>query len=388
MKLQKLLQDVARIREGWIRLCTGNDPLRPLDEEHYRQRILAIASFFWLLTVLALTIVSPLVLDMSPEGRTAATALFVTTGFAVLSTVLILRYWHNRLAAMHILLLAFTSAFTVACLYFGGTKSPTFAMLILAPVMAGIVGSIWATLFWTSLVTLIWVVLVGLERMGMQFTQLILPQNYNLAITLAYASMGLAVVSVIIVYAEMNKYLRQSLQQANKELEYLSSHDELTGLYNRRFYEQRMTSALERARDQQKPMGLLVFDLDEFKEINDNFGHGVGDALLMKLGQRLRSQVRETDLIARLGGDEFAVIMENMRSTEDLPMIAAKLVAAIKQPVTLRNEKFTLGVSCGVALYPQDGDNQQELEEIADRAMYRAKQLGTSQLSPQPTVLH
>lgn len=374
--MQRLLHNLATAREWWIGICTAGDPLQPLDEENYRQRILAITSFFWLLTVVFLTVVSYWVVDMSPEGRSAATALFVTTGFAVLLTVLILRYLHNRIAAMHILLLAFTSAFTVACLFFGGIRSPTYALLILAPVMAGIVGSVWATLFWTALVILVWVVILGLEKIGFQFTQIILPQNYNLAITLSYAAMGLAVVSVIIVYAEMNKQLRFALQEANRELQHLSSHDELTGLYNRRFYEQRMERTLQRAEEQGRPMGLLMFDLDEFKQINDTYGHGMGDALLIKLGERLRSQVRETDLVARLGGDEFAVIMENISSPEDLPAIATKLVQAVKEPLVLRNVEFSLGISCGLALYPRDGESQQELEENADKAMYRAKHLG------------
>lgn len=383
------MHTLTSVREWWIGVCTGRDPLRPLDEENYRQRILAITSFFWLLTVVALTLISSWVIDMSPEGRSAATALFVTTGFAVLTTVLILRYLQNRLAAMHILLLAFTSAFTVACVYFGGTQSPTYALLILAPVMASIVGSVWAASFWTILVILIWVVILGLERIGVEFTQIIMPRNYNLAITMAYAAMGVAVVSVIVVYAELNKRLRHALQKANRELDYLSSHDELTGLYNRRHYDRRMSQALQRAADQGKPLGLLVFDLDDFKEINDSYGHGMGDALLIKLGERLRTHVRETDLIARLGGDEFVVIMENMRSVEDMPMIAAKLVAAIKQPVRLRNAEFRLDVSCGVAMYPQDGDTQQQLEEKADRAMYRAKQQNAVPVpAPAPALVH
>mgnify|MGYP001824808407 CR=1 FL=1 len=386
--MQRLLHKLAAVREWWIGVCTGRDPLRPLDEENYRQRILAITSFFWLLTVVALTVISSFVIEMSPEGRSAATALFVTTGFAVLTTVLILRYLHNRLAAMHILLLAFTSAFTVACVFFGGTGSPTYALLILAPVMAAIVGSIWAALFWTSLVILIWVVILGLERIGVEFTQIIMPQNYNVAITLAYAAMGVAVVSVIMVYAELNKRLRHALQKANRELEYLSSHDELTNLHNRRFYEQRMSQALKRAEEQGRPLGLLVFDLDEFKEINDTHGHGMGDALLIKLGERLRAQVRGIDLVARLGGDEFAVIMENLRSVEDMPLIAAKLIAAIKQPMTLRNTQFSLGVSCGVAVYPADGATQRQLEEKADRAMYRAKQMNSTAPEPAPAMLH
>ncbi|MEH6587226.1 MAG: diguanylate cyclase [Halioglobus sp.] len=384
--MTNVLHYMTRIRDWWIALCTGQDPLRPLDEEHYRQRILAITSFFWLLTVIAVTVITPLIIELSPEGRLAATTLFVITGFSVLASILILRYLNNRIAALHMLLLVYTGAFAIACAYFGGTRSPTYALLILAPVMAAIVGGTGAGVFWTSLVLLIWSVILGLERLGMQFQQIIVPQNYNLAITIAYAAMGLAVVSIIMVYAEMNKHLREALQSANSELDYLSSHDDLTGLYNRRFYEKRMARSLERAQTTGNTIGLLMFDLDDFKEINDTHGHGMGDALLIKLGERLRNQVRDIDLIARLGGDEFVVLMENMRSSEDLPQIAAKLVASVEQPVKVRNQVLALSVSCGVALYPQDGTSREELEEKADKAMYRAKQQGSSVVSS--TVLH
>ena len=384
--MSNVLHYINQIRDWWIALCTGRDPLRPLDEEHYRQRILAITSFFWLLTVIIVTVATPLIIDLSPEGELAATSLFVITGFSVLLSILILRYLNNRIAALHMLLLVYTGAFAVACAYFGGTRSPTYALLILAPVMASIVGGTAAGLFWTSLVLLIWVVILGLERLGMQFQQIILPQNQNFALTIAYAAMGLAVVSIIMVYAEMNKHLRQALQSANTELDYLSSHDDLTGLYNRRFYEQRMARSLERAQRAGKAVGLLMFDLDDFKEINDTHGHGMGDALLIKLGERLKTQVRDTDLIARLGGDEFVVLMENMRAPEDLLEIAAKLVATVEQPVKLRNQVMALSVSCGVAVYPHDGSSREELEEKADRAMYRAKQRGSSDI--RAPILH
>ena len=162
--------------------------------------------------------------------------------------------------------------------------------------------------------------------------------------------------------------------------------DDLTGLYNRRFYEQRVARSLERAQSMGKTVGLLMFDLNDFKEINDTHGHGMGDALLVKLGERLKAQVRDTDLIARLGGDEFVVLMENMRSPEDLPPIAAKLVAAVEQPVKVRNMTLALSVSCGVALYPQDGMSREALEEKADKAMYQAKRRGSSEIAT--PILH
>jgi hypothetical protein len=135
--MKNVLQHLTRIRDWWIALCTGRDPLRPLDEEHYRQRILAITSFFCLITVIGVPVVIPLVIDISPQGRFAATTLLAIIGLSVLVSVLILRYLNNRIAALHLLLLVYTGAFAIACAYFGGTRSPTFALLILAPACSG-----------------------------------------------------------------------------------------------------------------------------------------------------------------------------------------------------------------------------------------------------------
>lgn len=364
---------ISRALERWIRLCTAGRQREVLDEEHYRQRILAVTSLFWLVTVIALTLILPLLIDMSPEGSFAATLLFVATGASVLISMLVLRHLDNRILAMHMLLLVYSSAFTIACVYFGGTRSPTYALLLLAPVMAGIVGSMSATAFWGSLVILIWVTILLLERVGVQFEQIIAPQNYNVAITISYAAMGVAVSSVIMVYAEINKRLRTTLKKTNEELGFLSSHDDLTGLYNRRFYDQGMARSLERADDLGKPLGLIMIDLDGFKNINDTYGHGVGDILLAQLGRRLRHQVRETDLVARLGGDEFALVLEDVHSTAEVQVIAEKLLQTVKEPVLVRGRHLALDASYGIALYPNHGDNQKAVEESADKAMYSAK---------------
>lgn len=376
--MSKIFQHINRSLEWWIKLCTGRVQSEDLDEEHYRQRILAITCLFWLLIVIGLMVVTPLIIDLTPEGSLAAAIMFLATGASVLVSMLVLRRTDNRILALHILLLVYTAAFAGACLYFGGTRSPTYALLLLGPVMAGIAGSIGATVFWGLLVMLTWIVILMLERTGLQFEQIIAPQNYNITIALAYAGMGLAVTSIIMAYAEMNKQLRTTLKKANVELGYLSSHDDLTGLYNRRFYDQRMARSLETAREMSKPLGLVMLDLDGFKKINDTYGHGVGDILLSNLGRRLRNQVRETDLIARLGGDEFAVILENIHSLEEVQAIAQKVLASVEQPLMVRNKRLALKASCGIALYPDHGDSQKAIEEQADSAMYAAKHSSAS----------
>lgn len=364
-----------RVLNSWVRYCTGHELRDALDEEHYRQQILAVTSLFWLLTVVCVSVAMHLLIDMSPRGRLAAHALLLATGVSVLVSMLVLRLMDNRIAAMHLLLLVYTGAFTLACVYFGGTRSPTYALLILTPVLAGIVGSVRATLFWSSLVALVWTTVLALERLGMQFEQIIAPQNYNVAITMSYLSMGIAITSIIIVYAEMNKALRNNLQAANRELDYLSLHDDLTGLRNRRFYDDRLERCMARAANRSTKLALLTFDLDEFKAINDTHGHAVGDIVLAALGERLPERIRETDLIARLGGDEFAIIVEDVQSEDAVFSLARKLVATVEEPISVRKVSLSVSASCGIALYPQHGSSRQALEEAADKALYRAKAL-------------
>ncbi|MEZ5574048.1 MAG: GGDEF domain-containing protein [Halioglobus sp.] len=346
------------------------------DEEHYRQRILVMTSCFWLLTVVLLTVSVPLFLDMTPQGKTAAQTLFVTTILGVLVSMLILRLRGDRLTALNVMLFIYAGAFASACFIFGGTKSPTYPLLILAPAMAAIAGNIALCISWGLLTLAFWVGVLQAERYGFQFTQIIVPANHGIAMTTSYVAMAIAVVSVIIIYAEMNKALRESLQNINSELEHLSSHDQLTRLPNRRFYDERIALALLRAAEQGGMTGLLFMDLNDFKKINDTYGHGAGDKLLIAVAQRVQNCLRETDLVARLGGDEFVAVLEDVKSPEEITRIAHKLSAAIEQPLYVRQQILKFSASIGVSIFPIDGRQKQELEEKADRAMYLAKKRG------------
>lgn len=376
--MSTVLLQFTRLQSRWIQLCTGQPDSTPLDEEHYRRRILVMTTLFWLLTVIGLTFITPLFLDMSVSGRRAAYILFLTTGVSVLVSMLVLRCLNNRILALHLLLLVYTSAFAIACTYFGGTRSPTYALLILGPALAAIAGSVRASLFWGAIVLLVWISLLAMERLGMQFEQIIRPQNYNIAITLAYVAMGIAMVSVISVYAESNKQLRRSLQRSNAELAHLSIHDDLTALYNRRHFNKRLGEAMQRADRQAQSLGLLLFDLNDFKTINDSYGHGTGDLMLAALGARVKNTLRESDLAARVGGDEFAVVVEDVSSLDQLTTIADKLAASIQQPVEVRRQALRFSASFGLALYPNHASEQKSLMEVADRAMYRAKTSGST----------
>lgn len=374
--MYSLTVTLRKARNWWFNLCTGREYAGHSDEEHYRQRILVMTSCFWLVTVIVFAIVIPFFTNITSQGLMAAYALFAVVILGVLASMVLLRLYDDRLKALNMMLVIYTGAFATACFIFGGTASPTLPLLILAPAMAGIVGSVALSLSWGVLVLAFWIGVLQAQRYGFQFTQVILPENYSMAMLMSYTALAIAVVSVIIIYAEMNKELRTSLQGINAELEHLSSHDQLTRLPNRRYYDERISRALHRAAEQGGMTGLLFMDLNDFKKINDTHGHGAGDKLLIAVAQRVQNNLRETDLVARLGGDEFVAVLEDVKSAEEITRLAHKLSQAIEQPLYVRQQVLKFSASIGVAIFPLDGRQKHELEEKADKAMYLAKKRG------------
>jgi diguanylate cyclase (GGDEF)-like protein/PAS domain S-box-containing protein len=165
-----------------------------------------------------------------------------------------------------------------------------------------------------------------------------------------------------------------------------ATHDALTGVPNRVLLEDRLRLAIARARRLGTRLTVLFVDLDRFKTINDGFGHGTGDMLLMQVSQRLRSRLREEDTLARLGGDEFVVIAENVEQRHAIDLLAGKLRDAFAEPFLLEHEEIYVSATIGVAVYPQDGHDVASLLKSADQAMYSAKEVsrGTIQHFSRP----
>ncbi|QWA29207.1 diguanylate cyclase [Pseudomonas sp. RC3H12] len=164
------------------------------------------------------------------------------------------------------------------------------------------------------------------------------------------------------------------LQSENETLAHQASHDSLTGLPNRAFFEGRLSRSLRNAARTEDHLALLFLDSDHFKQINDSLGHAVGDQVLISVASRVRAQLREHDLVARLGGDEFAVLLTPLHSREDAKRIAEKIVASMRLPVQLEDgNSLTTSLSVGIAYYPDDGRDPASLLNAADAAMYQAK---------------
>ena len=165
-------------------------------------------------------------------------------------------------------------------------------------------------------------------------------------------------------------------KQAERNLQFVASHDALTGLFNRSMFGQRLQQALAQAHRHERKLAVLFIDLDGFKLINDALGHDAGDALLAELAERLRICMREGDTLGRMGGDEFVVLIEGYEHEAQLVEVARKVVETVAQPFMLRDTAHNVTASIGIAAYPQDGREAQDLLKNADIAMYRAKEQG------------
>ena len=166
-------------------------------------------------------------------------------------------------------------------------------------------------------------------------------------------------------------------KETEKHIRHLAYYDNLTGLASRTYYHERIDSLIKNAGRRNEQFAFLFLDLDDFKEINDHFGHHIGDQFLNAIAHRLKFIAREIDFIARLGGDEFCIILDNIDDDDGVTEVANRCLQKINQPLLLsNNHQIIPKVSIGIAVFPRDGQNERELIKAADTAMYSAKQAG------------
>jgi len=177
----------------------------------------------------------------------------------------------------------------------------------------------------------------------------------------------------ILSLADDFETMRQELVKHNKELKYQSLHDALTSLPNRVLLKDRLHQAIISAHREESQLALLMIDLDGFKTINDTLGHHQGDLLLQQVSSRIKGVLRKSDTIARFGGDEFCIILPTINNMKYATEIASKLTECLEQPFIFNNQPYNVGMSIGIAIYPQHGLDEPVLMRHADVAMYIAK---------------
>ncbi|MCR8915075.1 diguanylate cyclase [Marinobacter panjinensis] len=162
-------------------------------------------------------------------------------------------------------------------------------------------------------------------------------------------------------------------KQMHSQLEFMANYDQLTGLPNRRLFMDRIHKALERAARDECNLAVLYLDLNNFKEVNDAYGHSAGDEVLRVMAERLAQCVRAADTVGRLGGDEFIVLLDTIAQSDDAFSVAEKVRASLSEPYELSMASLTLIPSIGIAVYPEHGKEPETLICHADGAMYRVK---------------
>ncbi len=212
--------------------------------------------------------------------------------------------------------------------------------------------------------------------------------GYYLMVVLA------ALVSSIAAYLllDRTRVLKQEVQKATNSLveevsqrkaaelkvRYMAQHDPLTGLPNRLLMDELAHQVLAAAKREKMMSAVLFIDIDGFKTVNDTLGHSAGDQLLKMIADRMLERIRESDIVARFGGDEFVILLTENSSISSSQLVAGEIVKVIAQPFKLGDDSVVIGASIGIAIYPDHGDDVEQLVKKADNAMYQAKKSGKS----------
>lgn len=231
----------------------------------------------------------------------------------------------------------------------------------------------------------------GIKTISDSDRQIVLDKWLNLEIkhgldqrrvfTLVLQIAGLSLV-VIFGFLIWNFSLRREVNLRRKvedKMRFMAGHDGLTQLPNRSLLTERLQTALHQHARHNEMLALMFIDLDGFKQVNDQYGHDVGDEMLVKLSSLLSHCVRKTDTVARFGGDEFVILLTGLVDRDDAAIVAEKILLYLQEPLTLSVCQATVGASIGIAIYPHDGTDAASLLKSADKLMYQVKQQGKSQ---------
>lgn len=193
---------------------------------------------------------------------------------------------------------------------------------------------------------------------------------------ISFTSLLVFLLILVFVFRRLIQKQTRELAEKKNHFDFLAHHDLLTTLPNRLLFFDRLAQSMHKAQRDKSRFTLFYIDLDQFKQVNDCYGHVVGDEVLQAAAKRFQKTLRKEDTVARLGGDEFSLIIESTRNSSDISSVAAKLIRAFQKPMRIASQEFTLTLSIGITVYPGDGEDPQTLLRNADTAMFKAKEQG------------
>ncbi|MBX3576394.1 MAG: EAL domain-containing protein [Rhizobiaceae bacterium] len=231
------------------------------------------------------------------------------------------------------------------------------------------------------------VTLAGYDALGTRikaFANARLEAMLSVHKTLFYSTIGVIVLVALFIFRPMSEMILRrthELVDARNSMAFIAVHDGLTGLHNRSFLTDHFETLIKTAQRRGERLAVLQIDLDRFKQINDTLGHAAGDFVLVATAQRMRESCRASDLCVRLGGDEFVMILNAAGTSEDIDGVTRRILGRINDPINFHGATILPGASAGIAVYPVDADNANDLLVHADLALYSAKKQGGGSFS-------
>jgi diguanylate cyclase (GGDEF)-like protein len=293
-----------------------------------------------------------------------------------LITLLLLRTTQNYFLCANFLII------TLACVIFyavqitgGYFGSPILQVTSQLPVWGFLLLGLRAGFFWLLITIAGCIACYFSAVMNVGYVQLLPDQALIDAMFISLQFILLVMIGgALTIYETINGRLTRQLNEERNRFEHKASHDHLTGVPNRFEFFRRLKSEIEDAGERSHKVAVVYIDLDGFKPINDLLGHHMGDEALMAVAQRLQKILRLSDTTARLGGDEFALILPGIHIPVDIDMIMPKVLATIKEPISVNGVDIVVKASCGVAIFPEHSKDHSALCRYADMAMYQAKE--------------
>jgi diguanylate cyclase (GGDEF)-like protein len=269
---------------------------------------------------------------------------------------------------------------SIAIIYFliifitgGPVQSPATEIIFVLPIIAffliGVRGGIIWTLIFLSILVLVFIV----DKLGMPFINFIV-DDYKYAVTIIFFYFGfIFIFSMIMLYENTFIGLQHQQHKSEAQTRHLANHDQLTGIANRTYFYEALDTCILNHQKSKKRFAFIYMDLVGFKDINDSYGHHVGDLVLQKIATRLHQGVRSTDLVARHGGDEFVFLLNNVKDNQAIEVLANKISALVSEPILVMDLKLQVFPSMGIAIFPDHTVDAIALERFSDEAMYLAK---------------
>ncbi|NVK22204.1 MAG: bifunctional diguanylate cyclase/phosphodiesterase [Kangiellaceae bacterium] len=294
---------------------------------------------------------------------------------ALISILYLKRTYHAELVA-HILLILLFIILLTANNQFGGFDNPNFSWFLVIPLAGGVLLKHYSSWLYTLLILGIILIYYSMKVSGQDFPNPLTPQEFDF-VTMSNRIGSLVTIAFLMILTRYEHRAKEkNLELKETQIFEIANFDNLTSLSNRSLFASNFEQMISQRKDNK--VALLFVDLDAFKSVNDSYGHGVGDELLVQVGKRFRELLSQDDLICRQGGDEFLIVPID-RKPNQINKLCTSIIQKMSEPFILSNCVAHIGCSIGVAYYPIHGNTYDQLISAADIAMYRAKTLGGAQ---------